>query len=92
MTQTAGLQAKPHLTGELSVAAGCLCQITGWPSCSPHYPPRLSLESHPSLLPALPRSRAMASPVLGGGRVWGEEDVLDNTGVLLPAAAAAAAT
>ena len=30
--------------------------------------------------------------VLGGGRVWGEEDVLDNTGVLLPAAAAAAAT
>lgn len=26
---------------------------------------------------------ATASPVFSGGRVWGEEDVLDNTRVLL---------
>lgn len=39
-------------------------------------------------LPALPGSRATASPVLGGGGVGREEDVLDDTGVLLPATAA----
>lgn len=39
-------------------------------------------------LPALPGSRAAASPVLGGGGMGWEEDVLDDTGVLLPAAAA----
>lgn len=43
-----------------------------------------------TLLLALPRSRATASPVLGGGGVGWEEDVLDDTGVLLPATAALA--
>lgn len=41
-------------------------------------------------LPTLPGRRATTSPVLGGGGVGWEEDVLDNTGVLLPAAAALA--
>lgn len=43
-----------------------------------------------TLLLALPGSRATASPVLGGGGVGWEEDVLDDTGVLLPATAALA--
>lgn len=37
-----------------------------------------------TLLPTLPGRRTAASPVLGGGRVGWEEDVLDDTGVLLP--------
>lgn len=40
-----------------------------------------------TLLPP-PRSRTAGSPVLGGGRVGWEEDVLDDTGVLLPVTAA----
>lgn len=39
-------------------------------------------------LPTPPGSRRAASPVLGGGRVGWEEDVLDDTGVLLPVTAA----
>lgn len=35
-----------------------------------------------------PGSRRAASPVLGGSRVGWEEDVLDDTGVLLPVTAA----
>lgn len=40
-----------------------------------------------SPLPTLPGNRTV-SPVLGGGRVGWEEDVLDDTGVLLPVTAA----
>lgn len=77
-TKTAGVQAKPHLRGELPVTGRCLF-------CC--YPRRASLELCPPCCQPSPGA-GPASPVLGGSGMWGEEDVLDNTGVLLSAAAA----
>lgn len=84
-TQTLGLQAKPQLTGGQSTTASCLYEMED--SLLPTVPTK-SKSGAVTPLPALPGSRATASPVLGGGGVWREEDVLDDTGVFIPATAA----
>lgn len=82
-TQTLGLQVKQ---GDQCMTASCLYQMME-DSLLPTLPTK-SKSGAVTLLPALPGSRATASPVLGGGGVGWEENVLDDTGVLLPAIAA----